>query len=421
MIRTIRARIHETAVKRVTRIYAATPGRHLRRDPAEQPPRRTPRGCALRFPRRPAGPRERHSGNRCEDAPLIVTVFDNGAGIADPALLLSFGENGWDDALVRREDAAGFGFASLARRRNCTVSSQAAFIRRTDGIARLAGPADARALSRGTAAAEVHADDEAPYPWGTSISFDATEAIAAVPQRGRDHAARHLPAAGSCSRTAPRTPRRRFRNSCRASAFLDGAGPCRAPGAGLVFGVFQEPPCSGYNDPRPQLLRPHPAGRACRRSRPSMARPGPCWRMWPTVPNLELVLPARKEAVENAFLTEMREAARLAVYRAHGGRPLTAPGSSRTGRGPREAGIDMAPPPAVSCGPGGPASPTADDWRESARPTEAFPDASAAMPWSWAATPEPPEAQALWRARRTRRHRTAPVRGRPPARRLWLV
>ena len=33
-------------------------------------------------------------------------------------------------------------------------------------------------------------------------------------------------------------------------------------------------------------------------------------------PDLELVLPARKEAVETPFLEEMREAARLAVYRA---------------------------------------------------------------------------------------------------------
>ena len=32
-------------------------------------------------------------------------------------------------------------------------------------------------------------------------------------------------------------------------------------------------------------------------------------------PDLELVLPARKEAVETPFLEEMREAARLAVYR----------------------------------------------------------------------------------------------------------
>ena len=47
---------------------------------------------------------------------ITVTIADDGSGIADPAVLLSFGENGWSDDLVRREDAAGFGFASLSRR-----------------------------------------------------------------------------------------------------------------------------------------------------------------------------------------------------------------------------------------------------------------------------------------------------------------
>ena len=62
-----------------------------------------------------------------------VTVADDGAGIADPAVLLSFGENGWDEELVRREDAAGFGFASLARR-GCTVSSALAGRRDPAGL-----------------------------------------------------------------------------------------------------------------------------------------------------------------------------------------------------------------------------------------------------------------------------------------------
>ena len=44
-------------------------------------------------------------------------------GSAIPPSSLSFGENGWSDDLVRREDAAGFGFASLSRR-GCTVSSR---------------------------------------------------------------------------------------------------------------------------------------------------------------------------------------------------------------------------------------------------------------------------------------------------------
>ena len=46
---------------------------------------------------------------------------------------------------------------------------------------------------------------------------------------------------------------------------------------------------------------------------------GPAWSVRADVgncPELELVLPARKEAVETPFLEEMREAARTAIYRA---------------------------------------------------------------------------------------------------------
>ena len=120
MTRTIRARIHETAVKRVTRIYAAT----LADIFAEtlQNSRRAD-AARVRISVSASTARPDDVAATKGEPPLTVTVSDDGAGIADPAVLLSFGENGWDDALVRREDAAGFGFASLARR-NCTVSSR---------------------------------------------------------------------------------------------------------------------------------------------------------------------------------------------------------------------------------------------------------------------------------------------------------
>jgi len=43
------------------------------------------------------------------DDATIVTVWDNGRGIADPAVLLSFGESDWDGDLARTERAAGMG------------------------------------------------------------------------------------------------------------------------------------------------------------------------------------------------------------------------------------------------------------------------------------------------------------------------
>ena len=134
--RTIRARIHESAVKRVTRTYAATLAEIFTE--------------LLQNARRANATRIRIAVERAADDPgqtgesqFTVTVADDGAGIADPALLLSFGENGWSDELVRREDAAGFGFASLARR-GCAVSSRPAPAGRPD-------PAGLAGRSRGGA------------------------------------------------------------------------------------------------------------------------------------------------------------------------------------------------------------------------------------------------------------------------------
>ena len=108
-------------------------------------------------------------------------------------------------------------------------------------------------------------------------------------------------------------------------------------------------------------------------------------------PGLELVLPARKEAVENAFLKEMREAARLAIYRAMAADPSPRPAFEDRERA-REAGIDIAPPPAV-LRPWRPSVADCNDWREPGKLADA--DHGALV---MNCDPEPPEAQALWRA-----------------------
>ena len=106
----IRARFHESAIGRVTRMFAAT----LADIFAE----------TLQNARRAGATRVRVAlTGDPENGPVTVTVADDGDGIADAAVLLSFGENGWSEDLVRREDAAGMGFLSLARR-GCAVSSR---------------------------------------------------------------------------------------------------------------------------------------------------------------------------------------------------------------------------------------------------------------------------------------------------------
>jgi len=108
-------------------------------------------------------------------------------------------------------------------------------------------------------------------------------------------------------------------------------------------------------------------------------------------PDLELVLPARKDAVENPFLKEMREAARLAIYRGMAADPAPRPAFEDWTRA-REAGIDIAPPPAV-LRPWRPSIANVDDWRD---PPKLAPVGQDALVMD--CDPEPPEAQTLWRA-----------------------
>ena len=373
--RTIRARIHESAVKRVTRTYAAT----LAEIFAE----------LLQNARRADAARVRIVVERAADDPdrssepaFAVTVADDGSGIADPAVLLSFGENGWSDELVRREDAAGFGFASLARR-GCVVSSRP---RSTD---REMAPGWQVSLLPehflGEIDAEVRTDDTAPYPHGTSISFVATEALTAL-RNAAENAARHYPlpvifedCTEDRSGAGEALPRR---------AFLDGAVHAES-WRGLAFGVFKDRR-HGYNDPD---LNFHGLTLPVRLPAVETVN-GPVWTVRADIddcPELELVLPARKEAVENGFLTEMRAAARFAVYRAMAADPDPRPAYQDWTRA-REAGIDIAPPPAM-LRPWRPSIADSEYWRDPPRPVPAGADAMV-----MACDPEPPEAQALWRA-----------------------
>ena len=373
--RTIRARIHESAVKRVTRTYAATLVEIFTE--------------LLQNARRADAARVRISVERANventgpaaETQFNVTVADDGAGIADPAVLLSFGENGWSDELVRREDAAGFGFASLARR-GCAVSSRP---RTPDGQTLPGWKVElASAHFLGETDAEVCADDAAPYPHGTAISFVATEALTAI-RNAAENAARHYPlpvifedrtdgdAAGEV------LPRR---------AFLDGAVHAE-PWRGLAFGVFRDRR-HGYNDPD---LNFHGLTLPVRLPAVDTVN-GPAWTVRADIddcPELELVLPARKEAVENGFLTEMRAAARLAIYRAMAADPEPRPAFEDWTRA-REAGIDIAPPPAM-LRPWRPSIADSEYWRDSPRPVPVGADAMV-----MGCDPEPPEAQALWRA-----------------------
>ncbi len=379
MNRTIRARIHESAVKRVTRIYAATLA-DIFTEALQNSRRAGATRVRIAVAATAARPDETATGTG--ETPLLVTVADDGAGIADPAVLLSFGENGWDDATVRREDAAGFGFASLARR-NCAVSSRP----RSPNTQMSPGWRVTLVPEHflGEADAEICADEEAPFPHGTAISFQAAESIAAI-RNAAENAARHYPLpVVFVDRTEDDTadPEELSRR-----AFLDGAVHAEA-WRGLVFGVFRNRR-AGYRDPDLSFF-----GLTLTVGLPAVETVhGATWTVLADVddcPDLELVLPARKEAVENAFLKEIRHAARLAIYRAMAADPSPRPAFEDWTRA-REAGIEITPPPAL-LRPWRPSVANVDDWRDPPKLAAVGQDALVMD-----CDPEPPEAQALWRA-----------------------
>ena len=77
---TIRARVHDGAIDRVTRFFNATLG-----DAFVE---------LIQNSRRSGATRLHVVTDAVPDDTIRVTVTDNGDGIADPAVLLSFGESG---------------------------------------------------------------------------------------------------------------------------------------------------------------------------------------------------------------------------------------------------------------------------------------------------------------------------------------
>ncbi|MXW21381.1 MAG: ATP-binding protein [Gammaproteobacteria bacterium] len=370
--RSIRARIHDSALKRVTRTFAAT----LADIFAE----------TLQNARRAGATRVRITLTGGEEArPLEITVTDDGTGIVDPAVLLSFGENGWNEGLVRREDAAGMGFLSLARR-GCAVSSRP---RARDG-----SPAPgwlvelSPAHFLGEDDVTVRPAETAPFPNGTAVTFPAAESETANTVRlALEAAARHYPLP-VIFKHAPHTPPEGLTLERR--AFLDGAVHVEK-WRGLAFGVFKNrrqrfglkaPDVNFFGLTVPVRL-------------PEVGSAGGAhWIVAADIedcPELEFVLPARKEAVETPFLADMREAARLAIYRALAADDDPRPAFEDFERA-RKSGIDIAPAPA-ELRPWRPALADLDHWREPPKLAAIGPDAVIV-----ACDPEPPEAQAFARA-----------------------
>ena len=360
---TIRARVHVGAIDRVTRFFDA--------------------GLAQAFTELIQN--SRRSGatrvavvtkvvSQDETSPAIrVTVTDDGDGIADPAVLLSFGESGWDQDTAQREDPAGMGVYALSKR-GCTISSRAR------GPLLDLAPGWRVALTPECFLGKEDAavvEGDAPWPHGTAISFIAHESLATI-EGALAGAALYCPLPVTFNGEA-----------CKRKAFLDGAVHAER-WRGLAFGVFRNR-LTGFNDPD---LNFHGLTLSVRLPSVDPVEGG-AWSVRADIeacPELELVLPARREAVETEFLREMREAARLAIYRAMAAADPAPRVAFKDHKRAANAGIALPVPPA-ELRPWRPGIADIDDWRD----TPAYASVGAGT-LVMAVDPEPRDAQVFWRA-----------------------
>ena len=358
----IRARVHDGAIDRVTRFFAAT----IASAAVE----------IVQNSRRSGATRLDVVTQAVADASgaIRVAVTDDGQGIPDPAVLLSFGESRWDEDTARREDPAGMGVYALSKR-GCVVSS------RPRGPGGQARPGWRVTLTPdcflGKEEVPVTADDEAPHPHGTTIAFLAEETLEAI-QAAIAGAARHCP-----------LPVTFNGEPVERKSFLDGAVHAER-WRGLAFGVFRNR-LTGFNNPD---LNFHGLTLAVRLPAVDAIEAG-TWSVRADIeacPELELVLPARREAVETPFLEEMREAARLAIYSAMAAADPEPRVAFEDHRKAAEAGISLPEPPA-ELRRWRPGIADIDDWRD-VPPYAPVGVESLVM----AADLETPDAQAFWRA-----------------------
>ena len=163
---TIRARVHEGAIDRVTRFFDA--GLAQAFTELIQNSRRS--GATRIAVVTEALPETDAS------AAIRVTVSDDGDGIADPTVLLSFGESGWDRDTAQREDPAGMGVYALSKR-GCTISSRAR------GSLPDPSPGWQVVLTPDCFLGKDEAavvEGDAPWPHGTAISCMAHESPATI-------------------------------------------------------------------------------------------------------------------------------------------------------------------------------------------------------------------------------------------------
>ena len=285
---TIRATVHDDAISRVTRFFNATTFDTLIE--------------LLQNARRAKAHRV--------DVTIgegVVTVADDGNGIADPSAILSFGHSDWDRDTAGSEDPAGMGMYSLSRYPEVTIQSR----QRGGGPAWRVRLTEDHFLGKLAALVEtVDASEKAPC--GTIVTFRHDNAALDDVEK----AARFYPLPVYCNGV-----------EMGKRHFLDNALYVEE-WRGIRIGAYPNRYALWYRDYDADI---NFHGLQVRNAKlPVVETIGSPWSALADVqdcPELELMLPARREVVENDFLKELREAAKGVIYRAilHHGNPQELP------------------------------------------------------------------------------------------------
>lgn len=224
------------------------------------------------------------------DGSLFLAIADDGAGIEDPSVILALGRSGWGEEVARREDPAGMGVFSLAGRdvevRSCARSTGA-------GWSILIGADD---WESGSPIAVVPGE----YPFGTEIRMpldaQSSKALEIIAQ----NAARYCPIQVRLGGNA--LPREDWLKGAETIIEQDG----------VRIGLYRNYPHRHFSP----SINFH--GVTLASLLPTVTEKDRNWAAKIDIvdaPELQLVLPARKEMVENQDLLDLRAAVRLAIYR----------------------------------------------------------------------------------------------------------
>lgn len=225
----------------------------------------------------------------------ILHIVDDGHGIADPASIVTLGRSGWSDETRRMEDPAGMGVFSLAGRD--VIIRSFSKPDRQGWMAHI--PASAWETSRPIA---ISAD---PIASGTAITIKVPDAWMRTLETDVKRAAKHYPLPVTLDGVM-----------LEREDWLHGADHVE-DWNGTRIGVFNKHP-SHYSS-RDGRLNFHGLTIPCDLPYVQEVDRGGHWIARVDIfdaPQVQLVLPARKEVVENDGIADLRDAVQRAIYRA---------------------------------------------------------------------------------------------------------